>query len=240
MKIKKFVRDILCPPKCVICQEILAPGEKICDDCRQKLPYIGNAVCMKCGKPIEGEMNELCRDCMRKKHFFDRNVALWTYNKQLKLSVYRFKYNNKRVYAEFYAEEIMKRYNELIKSWNVDVIIPVPLFKGKLYKRGYNQAAVLAYELERLCRIKVREDVVVRVRNTRPMKELNDKERIKNIKGSFKIVPKVLQLEKVLLVDDIFTTGSTVDEIAKVLKTIGVRNVYVITLCVGRGYAGGL
>lgn len=236
LKIGRFVQDVFCPPSCVICRKVMFVGEHICRECKEKLPVTGENVCLKCGKPLEGEFDELCRDCRRKRHYFDRNVALWTYSPQLKQSVYRFKYNNKRRYGIFFAGEIMHRYAHLIKSWNVDAIIPVPLFKGKLQKRGFNQAAVIADELGRLAGIEVCDDLVVRVRNTKPMKELDDKKRLQNIKGSFNISKNVIQLKKILLVDDIFTTGSTVDEISRVLKYNGVEYVYVITLCVGRGY----
>jgi len=236
LRVKGLVQEVLCPPCCVICQKILPIGKMICYECRQKLPLTGSVVCMKCGKPIDGENDELCRDCRNTEHYFDRNIALWTYSPQLKQSIYRFKYGNKRYYGKFYAEEIMRRYARLIKLWGVDAIVPIPLFKGKLRARGYNQAAIIANELGRISKIAVRDDIVVRVRNTIPMKELNDKERRKNIKGSFKITKSMIQLNKILLLDDIFTTGSTVDEVSKVLKTYGVKSVYALTLCVGRGY----
>ena len=230
------IQEIICPPKCFICEKVLFIGEAVCSECAKKLPYISDLCCMKCGKPIEDETKEYCADCIRKKHYFERNIALFSYSSNLKKAVYKFKYSNKRYYGRYFAKEMTDRYFDVLKSFELDAIIPVPLYRGKLRQRGYNQAELLANEIGRSIGVKVLSDCVVRIVNTIPMKQLNDKERQKNIKGSFKVVKNVVKLKKILLVDDIFTTGSTVDEISRVLTAAGVEYIYVITLCVGRGY----
>lgn len=227
--------QLVCPPKCVLCEKVLFVGEQICTKCRKKLPFVGQYYCMKCGKPIENE-KEYCAGCQRKKYYFERNVSLWTYSPQLKKSLYRFKYSNKRYYAKYYASEIYKKYGRLIFSWNIDVVVPVPLYYKKRRKRGYNQAEVLARELCKLTKLPIDTKMVVRTKNTVPQKQLNEKERQKNVKDVFQIGKSVVKLKKILLIDDIFTTGSTVNEIAKILKEAGCDSVYVVTLCVGRGY----
>lgn len=228
--------EIIFPPRCVICETILPSGEAVCESCRKKLPFIGAQYCMKCGKPIDCETKEYCEDCSRKKHYFTRGVALWTYSLSLKKSLYRFKYDNKRYYASYYADEAVKRYRSLLMSWGVDVIVPVPLHASKLRSRGYNQAEVFAKELGARLGIQVLSSLIVRVRKTTPQKQLNDKERIKNVKNAFKIVRNSVKLNKALLVDDIYTTGSTVDEISRILLQAGAKEIYVMTLCIGNGY----
>ena len=117
-----------------------------------------------------------------------------------------------------------------------DVIVPVPLYGGKLRKRGYNQAACLARALGRSLELPVDEKLVKRVRNTAPMKHLNPTERQNNLKKAFIIGRNDVKLyDRIILVDDIYTTGTTLDEIAALLKEHGVSKVYCVTLACGSG-----
>ena len=234
-KLTEVIQELLCPPHCVICDSIMPVGEMICKECRKKLPFVGGVYCMKCGKPLETE-EEYCLDCKRKKHYFTQGVSLWTYSPVLKKSMYRFKYSNKKYYAKYYAKEICDKYRGIIENWSPDYIIAVPLFRKKEKKRGYNQAQVLAKHIGKELAIPVEKNVVARIRNTVPQKKLNDTERQKNLKGAFKIERNVVKFKRILLVDDIFTTGSTVDEISHLLLTNGAERVYVATLCIGKGY----
>ena len=227
--------QIICPPHCVICEKVLKLNKFICVECRTKLPFVEDMYCLKCGKPV-GDDREYCTDCKKREHYFTRGVSVWSYSPMLKKSLYRFKYNNKRYYAKYYTDEIVKRYSRLITQWGVDIIIPVPLYKKKKRRRGYNQAEILANELSSRISIPLDCRIVTRIRDTLPQKMLNDMERQKNLKGAFKINKSVIELKKILLIDDIFTTGSTVDEIARVLLEAGANSVYVVTLCIGRGY----
>lgn len=239
LEIKGGIREIflriIFPPRCVVCEKLLFIDEEICKECREKLPFVGNIYCMKCGKPLESE-RELCTDCKRRKHYFTRGVALWSYSPALKKSLYRFKYNNKQYYAQYYGKELACRYGWMIRGWGIEKIIPIPLHRKKEKQRGYNQAYLLAKELSRLTDIPVDDKIITRIRNTVPQKKLNDRERQKNIKDAFKINQNVVKLKTILLVDDIYTTGSTFDEVARILAEAGVSRIYVISLCIGRGY----
>ena len=150
--------------------------------------------------------------------------------------MYRFKYSNKKYYAKYYAKEFCDKYRGIIENWSPDYIIAVPLFRKKEKKRGFNQAQVLAKHIGKELAIPVEKNIVARIRNTVPQKKLNDTERQKNLKGAFKIERNVVKFKRILLVDDIFTTGSTVDEISHLLLTNGAERVYVATLCIGKGY----
>lgn len=191
---------------------------------------------MKCSKPLEDDMRELCQDCERKMHGFVRGVAAFSYSKAMKKSMYGFKYNNRREYGKYYAGVIWDEFGDIIRSWNADALIPVPLHKSRQRKRGYNQAQVLAKELERMLGVKTDDKILVRIKNTKPQKELTYKERNSNIESAFQIRINDLKYKKVILVDDIYTTGATVDECAKVLLDSGVEKVYFITACVGNGF----
>lgn len=232
-----WILDMIYPPKCLVCDALLAPGEDgCCCECAKKLPFIETPCCLKCGKPISSEEEEYCMDCQNQSHVFTKGVALWSYDERVRQVVYRFKYKNRREYAGYFGKELIKRYERQMKSWEADAVIPVPLHKKRLRKRGFNQAELIAKEAARYIGVPVKPDLAVRIKNTRPQKELNEKERHKNLKSAFKISKNVVKLKRVILVDDIYTTGATVDAIAQLLLKAGIEKVYVVALCIGKGY----
>lgn len=225
--------DFLYPPRCPICDCVIKSDVLSCDRCRFKVKYVTQPYCMKCGKNLEFDEEQLCNDCQRRKHVFDQGVAAFAYNDEIKDSMYRFKYYNRREYASFFAESIVKLKGNTIRLWAPDVIIPVPLHKSRQAQRGYNQAGLIAQELGKLTGIAVDEKVLYRSKNTVPQKELDDKARAKNINSAFQIDTFDVKYRKVLLVDDIFTTGSTIDECARTLIKAGANKVYFACVCIG-------
>lgn len=224
--------DYVYPRTCPVCTKILAPGcGLVCEECQSRLVYVKNPRCKKCGKPVENAGKEFCMDCNRKKHYYNSGRVVWVYTKEMRQSIYRFKYDNKREYADFYVNELVRLYGGWIKRLEVDAILPIPLHKSKYRKRGFNQAQVLAEAIGRELEIPVLSDILVRNKNTTAQKNLNDKERQENVKNAFKIVQNEVQLKKILLVDDIYTTGSTIDAAARILKGDGIEEVYFICLC---------
>lgn len=224
------------PRRCPVCDEVLLAGVYICEDCRKKIHFISEPVCKKCGKTLEEERQEYCSDCVRKKHLFIQGKAVFEYQEEMKKSMYRFKYSNKREYADFYAWEAVSAYYSWIKRQGIEAIVPVPMYIWKKRRRGYNQAEVFAKRLGAQLQLPVECNLVKRTRNTRPQKELNDVGRKENLKKAFKIVASIVKYRKVLLVDDIYTTGSTMDAVTEVLLEAGVEEVYFICVCIGRGY----
>lgn len=208
----------------------------ICLGCRSKITYIKQPVCYRCGKQLEDDLQEYCHDCVAKKHNFKRGVAAFSYSQGMKKSMYAFKYNNRREYAKYYASVIAKEFKEVIASWNCEVLIPVPLHRKKLIKRGYNQAEVLAKRLCEQLSIPMDSKILIRTKNTAPLKELDEKERITNLKSAFQTDKSKLKYKRIILVDDIYTTGSTIDECADTLLRNGAEEVYFITACIGRGF----
>lgn len=227
--------DILCPKTCPMCDKILAKDKKICTECERKLVYIFEPKCKKCGKELEDERKEYCGDCSVKKHYFKTGIAAFKYNGMISKSIYKFKYHNRRSYAAFYGDAISNVYENDILRWNADVIIPVPIHYKRRVKRGYNQAELVARELGDKLNISVDEKYLFRVANTKPMKELDKTDRKKNVEKAFKIYRNVVEYKKIILVDDIYTTGSTLDACAKVLLEAGAREVFFISLSVGQG-----
>ena len=231
----EWIVDLLFPRRCPVCDDIVPMQEGlICMTCRSKIRYITSPRCQKCGKQLVDDTVIFCADCQTKRHFFDKGYALYDYQ-SMKKSIYRFKYGGRCEYAKFYAEDLYRHLKDMPQLWDADVIIPVPLHRQRKKQRGYNQAELIAKELGKLAQIPVCPDLVVRVRKTVPQKELDAFSRQNNLKKAFHITSDVVKLNKTIIIDDIYTTGSTVDAISRELKEHGVGDVYVLTLCVGEG-----
>ncbi len=230
--------DILFPQRCPICGQV-RPYNKVgmCEKCEAEVSWINEPVCLKCGKTIEDEEDEYCDDCRRIPKNFERNFATFAYENKVKDSIYEFKYKNQRSYAPFYADCIMKRYGNILRGLDIDGIVPVPVHANKKRKRGYNQAKLLADELSLRIGVPVYPDYLVRTNDTAPQKELNDSERIKNLKNAFKFGENDVKLNIVLLVDDIYTSGATMVSCTEVLKAHGTGKVYCSVVAIGRGYS---
>lgn len=235
MKILQLILQLLFPRRCPVCDEIVYPyGEKICAGCRKKLKYLTPPWCLRCGKKLNDEEKEFCQDCRQKSHNFLRGRALYEYG-SVSSSIYRLKYSKRQEYADFYGEEIACFLGDFIREVRPDALIPIPLHRKRLVKRGYNQAELLAEAVGRKLGVPVYGKLVKRVKNTAPLKRQNPQERQNNLKKAFIIMQNDVKLDTIILIDDIYTTGSTVDEVADVLKRHGVKKVYVITLACGAG-----
>lgn len=191
---------------------------------------------MICSKPLGQDGQELCGDCMKRKHRFVRGVAALAYTKELKDSIYRFKYAGMREYAAFYGEILYRLKGHIIKSWRPDVIMPVPLHASRFRKRGYNQAELIATELGRRLAVPVDGRTLIRCVNTVPQKDLDNNGRAKNTKKAFQVNGNIVQYKRILLVDDIYTTGATIDACAAALTDAGTKEVFFASVCVGRGF----
>lgn len=244
------------PSKCPFCGEIIQNKQEerkkweavrdfimgrknardgICLECRGKIPVIHEPICKKCGKPIRKNEEEFCYDCERKQHSFEEGRSLWVHKPPVSEAVYAFKYQNRRVYGTVFGTELATQYEDFLKRRKVELIIPIPLHKSRKRWRGYNQAEILAAKLAEKTGISLDTKVLRRIRRTNPQKQLDDRQRKKNIKGAF-AVSRHLNVENVVLIDDIYTTGSTLDEAAKVLKEGGVEKVYFLTISIGQGF----
>ena len=236
MKIKlvRHVIQLLFPLRCPVCDRIVRPrGEKICTECMGKLKLLTPPWCLRCGKKLTEEV-EFCMDCKKKRHEFVRGRALYEYGSAAP-SIYRFKYGKRQEYADFFGEEIVRYLGDFLKEVQPDALIPIPLHRERLAKRGYNQAALLARAVGKYSGVSVEEKMLVRVKNTTPLKLQNPSERQNNLKKAFNIAENDVKLNTTVIIDDIYTTGSTIDEAARTLKAAGVQKIYFITLACGAG-----
>lgn len=222
-----FMRDI----KCLFCGEELFKDSKycICDDCLSKLPFISGKVCKHCGEPIES-LAEYCMQC--KSHIdrgFDKARAVFLYKDQIKKAIQDFKFYNKRYLGEYLSYFLLDLYVK--ENLNCNLVIPAPISQKGMKVRGYNQTDLLCkafvdfgLPFDNTC--------IVKHLETAHQVGLGYKERQTNLIGAFKVVNKsAVKGKKILLVDDIFTTGATASEISSTLKKAGANEVNVITLC---------
>ena len=226
--------ELLYPKTCCFCGKISV--QEICDSCKEKVSYIKEPRCKKCGKPIRYEEQEYCHDCQKQSFQYLQGRSLWIHKGAVPWSIYQFKYHNRRIYGKFYAKELYRVYGESIEEWGIDLIVPVPLHWRRRRKRGYNQAEIVARYLGELTGIPVDKHLVIRKKYTEPQKTLNNKERVKNLKHVFDVRKMTVRAKNILLIDDIYTTGSTIDAISKVLLEKGHNKVWFLTISIGQDF----
>ncbi|PKM52688.1 MAG: amidophosphoribosyltransferase [Firmicutes bacterium HGW-Firmicutes-7] len=236
-KVIKMILALMYPKRCLLCDEVLPLGEQstTCSKCRNDVKWIGGNICKRCGKPLECHRLDFCYDCSKKNHYFHEGRGMWVYEDAVKNAIHKYKYSNRKGYGKSFAQELYQFYIENI-TWDIDCITSVPLHPDKLNERSFNQAALIADILGRRLDIVVDNCLLYRTKNTEPQKDLSDLERILNVKDAFSICDSSSCTGKnILIVDDIYTTGSTINECAKELKNHGAQNVYFLTVAIGKG-----
>jgi ComF family protein len=245
--------DLLYPRSCPVCKKVVRPGyswktdrnplpenlgmEKlVCPHCYNRIPFIEGPSCMKCGKPLGDGEREYCLQCQKHPRDFVRNLALMDYSSEVAgRMMWDLKYNNKREYGDFLALELGRHFCRQILEWQCEVIIPVPVHASKMRARGYNQTAVLAKRLGTFLELPVDEGALLRVKKTLPQKKLDPTARYQNLKTAFAPGKSASYYRTVLLLDDIYTTGATMEVCTRALMSAGVEQVYGMTCCVVRG-----
>ncbi len=227
--------DYLFPSRCVVCDDVTdRPGDHVCDKCRHQIVYIKEPYCLKCGKQLNREEKEYCDDCKKSRHLFDQGTALYDYGSMAD-SLFRFKYGGRMEYAVFYGKDLYEKKARWLEMIRPDALVPVPIHFTRMKSRGYNQAQLIARELSRHSGIPVNEKLVKREVRTQPLKNLSHAERQNNLKRAFKICQNDVKLNTIVVIDDIYTTGSTIDSMTEVLMEAGICRVNFITLTIGRG-----
>ena len=218
------------PHACIICTREcdLDNGYRICSRCIDKIPFSKGNYCLKCGEVIKGEY-DYCLNCKNVEYNFDYARSVFAYNDLTAPMIMRFKYNGYKSYAPHLGLLLKDFYST--SDLVADTVTYVPMPKAREKERGYNQAFELCKEFSLLTEMPMI-DALIRVKEVAiKQATLSGKERRENIKGSFKITDKKLVKDKeILLIDDVFTTGATVSECAKVLMNAGAKNVQVLTL----------
>ncbi len=224
------------PNVCVVCNQVLSYENRkagVCPKCRKTLPFVGKNICEICGKELSVPLMNRCRDCADTNHMFDEGRSIFLYHSSMKNMMYRFKYSNARYMARFFAMAAERKYGDWIRENGVEAIVPVPMYGRKRRIRGYNQAEVFGKALAKRIGIPCFSKLIIRKKNTLPQKCLSKEKRKENLKNAFKMQGYDVKLNCVLIVDDIYTTGTTMDTVAHVLKENGIDHVLCLTICIG-------
>lgn len=223
------------PPLCISCSDVLLTLEEkaFCRECRQNIHHITQSHCPICGItfPDSPSENHLCGSCLENTPSYDFARAALTYDGIILNAIHQFKYGRDLTRGAALAG-LLADFDIPDMDWDTfDVILPVPLHIRRLRNRGFNQSMILARALEKKHGIRVDFSLLKRHKLTLTQTGLNKKEREENITGAFAIVhPERIEDQNIVLVDDVFTTGSTINECAKTLKKAGAGLVAVITL----------
>ena len=240
-KIREGAAALLFPRRCPVCGDIVQPeGALICRACVGKLSPVTQPTCRRCGKEVFGEHMEYCFDCTRHPRSFDSVAALFNYNEAAQASMAAIKYKNRREYLDFYAAAMDYRFRTTVENWHADLLIPVPVHPSRRRSRGFNQAEELAVRLGRCWNIPVDPELLIRNKKTAPQRKLDPAERLRNLQQAFAIAPRRERMggampHCVILVDDIYTTGSTLEACTRVLRTAGIQEVHGVVICIGGG-----
>ncbi len=234
-----FFLDIIFPPKCIFCNEILSPGTEIeiCKTCSKKNSVIQGSVCNQCGQPIHvSDVQEKCFDCSRSKQYFKQGISIYEYRGKVKKAMVHFKFFGKKRYAVTFGKLMSDKIKQMTNWPEFDIIIYVPLHKTQLRKRGYNQAKLLAKELAQELNVPLRINIIRKDRQASHQRKLNRFQRQMNMRNTFEVDPNVsIEGLTVLLVDDIYTTGATMNECARIMIKAGAKQVYIVTAAIGKG-----
>ena len=228
---KRFIRntlgaaaDLLFPPRCVHCS---APGSLFCDRCVTDSPQLGEVTgCRRCALPAPGD---ICDACYTNPPPLDLALAVFAYDSPIRDAVTAFKYNDIRALAPVLAGFMNERLPERVKR-GIDVVVPIPMAANRLRSRGYNQAELLARRLCDAADLDLATGLLARTNTAEPQARANNLEqRAENVKDAFTVTASTANL-RILLIDDVMTTGSTLNSCARTLKTAGASWVGALVL----------
>ncbi len=232
---KNILLDMLYPPVCMLCGRLLETSTGLCSDCKKKVKWIREPRCLCCGKPLLSDTEEYCEDCREYPRAFDGGLGVFPYQNVIGKAVLDLKNRGKRENAPFLGACMALALQPRLTDWQPMCILPIPLTRKKLRRRGYNQAELLARELEKRLNIPLNRDILYRQKDGREQKSLHRFARRRNQEDVFGVRKGILP-ECVLLVDDIYTTGNTLEAASRELKKAGVKRVYFVTVCMGADF----
>ena len=227
-KSSQFLLDLMFPPRCVNCQ---TAGSWLCENCWHGHSWLNGAVCERCGTPVFADQCGQCQsnplqfiDGIRSASYFEDNP--------IRSAIHFLKYRNHKAVAATLGQILVDTYQR--HDLRADVIVPVPLHASRQRERGYNQCELLAHQVGILLNLPVDTNTLQRVRQTKSQMQLSAAERHQNVVNAFSCRNKPLAGQTVLLIDDVCTTGSTLDACAGALKQSGVASVWGATLAKAR------
>lgn len=229
-----FPEDIYC----ISCGKNLMPGAlySMCSECISGMNWANGRVCSICGKLLEEWYPvSVCGECQNKIHSFDDGLTCFRYSSLEREMLHDFKYHGRSYMARQFSRILYDKIEA--ENRHCDIFVPVPMYRNKERRRGYNQADLIARYTASLAGAAYDGEVLVRIRETAPMNRLTARERRHNLDGAFIVNEEKIEIirgKHVMLVDDIYTTGTTMEQCSTVLKRAGAKHVTAVTIAAGR------
>ncbi len=220
--IQGHVEHWLFPAACVLCGKCGADGRDLCAACQLDLPY-NTLACTRCALPLPVQSGALCGNCQQEAPAYDHALGLFHYAHPIDRLIQRFKFNAKLNLARLFGDLMVAQLAQQKRALP-ELIIPVPLHRSRLRTRGFNQALEIARPLAQSLGIPIDYQSCVRSRATAAQSLLPAKEKHANVKGAFAVV-KPVRVRHIAIIDDVMTTGHTLEEVAKVLRKAGVERI---------------
>jgi len=221
-------------PKCSVCNRVLIHKDNIyCKECKDKLEWIGSKRCDICSRsmPCESYTN-ICENCEENENYFTQGYSLWDYDTYSSRIIKKIKYGGYEGLALSLGKVLYENAKDVDFLDEIDMIIPTPADKERFKKRGYNQAYLIAKGFSDVSNIEIRDDIIIKEKSTKDQIGLKEKERKANLKGAFKVINKdIIKSKTLLIVDDVLTTSSTINELSKTLIENNAEKIYFMVLC---------
>lgn len=234
MRIWEQILNCFLPPRCLRCGKVLKENTGLCSGCIQEIHFITEPYCHKCGHPFEfleeRQGRLLCGRCLKNKTApFRLSRSAFAYDDASKNLILSFKFHDKTENAKLLAQMMWVAGRDIFET-GVDVIMPVPLHYSRLLKRRFNQSALLGRELSKLSGVPCDSLSLIRHKKTRPQVELSGMERRRNVRNVFSVKRvEAVKGKRILLIDDVLTTGATLRECARALRSAGAKSVDTLT-----------
>ncbi len=232
----KKLTGIIFPNQCLACAKIIDDDGLFCNEDWQKLKFITTPKCAICSQPFAFDMGLeeklICPACLENRPSFDDSIIIFHYNEPLKKAIGDLKYRDNINLSKKFAQLLVNKLKN--EAQNYDLIIAVPLHKKRLQHRKFNQSILLARFISKAFKhLKFHPDILLRTKNTKSQVSLSQKDRMQNLRNIFEINAKYkneILGKKILLIDDVMTTGATLDNCSQALKKAGAKHVTAVTI----------
>lgn len=228
MSVLRKIHHLLFPRRCLLCGTVIKAGDRICEGCNESLPFIGGSPCFFCGFSKSD-----CR-CNQRRHFYDAIVAPFYYEGEVAKGIRRLKFSGKAENADYFGEAVSVCIGHFYSELKFDYLTFVPETEDVINERGYNQSRLISESISKRLNVPTKE-LVYKIFPTKPQRTLSAAERVGNVLGVFEAADEAeLKGKRILLIDDIKTTGSTLNECAKSLLIGGADSVFCAVAAISR------
>ena len=223
--------NALFPPQCMACNALVKSHGTVCQECFGQLHFITDPMCDHCGFPFEYDLGDdaLCGECIDVLPPYDSAYSAIVFDDTSKVLLHKLKFEDQIHLARIFADWLLSHMPQV----DADMVIPVPLSRKRLFSRRYNQSALVAKQLAKRLEIPYQPTMLRRIRHTTPQTGLTRLQRADNVHGAFAVshlAGEHLAGKNVLLLDDVMTTGATIEACTDTIKKAGAESVHVVTL----------